>query len=136
MKTNEQIAEEGLGVFSRVMKSTAEKLGVEYKETDKDEEQIVFSLGGFEFTLTWGEEPCQRIGGEDYRVNYQLSIWYTTPGTRFSPPEAVDTLLCEFTSIWPCVSKAFETVYVEWIKQAQEAVGCEMQEEERKEIES
>ena len=122
MKTNEQIAAEGFETFSRVMKKAAGQMGVTYTETDKDEEQFSFKLDGHCFTLTWGEVPCQ-TWGKDYRVNYQLSIWYTTPGTWHSPPESVDTVLCDFGNVWPCVDKAFEVVFKEKVKRVYIVTG-------------
>ena len=118
------------------MEKAAGRLGVTYTETDKGEEQISFSLDGYRFTLTWGEVPQWEFGRETYRVNYQLSIWYTTPGNRHSPPESVDTVLCDFGNIWPCVDKAFEVVHREKVKWVLGGVGQEEAEDREKEIES
>jgi hypothetical protein len=104
----------------------------EFVLQSKDDESVNFTIDGIPFTVGWGESPAPAIGGMRWRVVYTLSVWYTTAGGRWHPPETVDTELIDSPSINDCVKKALQTVAGAEIDGALENQGYkEMLEEEK-----
>ena len=125
--TEKQFAEnarQSMASFVQAMKMTAYRLETPIEFTDQDDEQVSFTLSGYNFTLTWdvGEREC--IGGKRPVIQFTLCVWYMTSGNRMNPPESIDTTLVTDQSINACVRCAFETVAKDEIRQALEEVDC------------
>jgi hypothetical protein len=124
--------------FNGLIKTLTEVCPVlkrKFELEERDEEMLSFSIDGIPFTVGWGEAPTPAIGGMRWRVVYTLSIWYTTAGGRWHPPETVDTELIDSPSINDCVRKALQTVANAEIDGALENQGYKEMLEEEKNLE-
>ena len=124
--------------FNGLIKTLTEVCPVlkrKFELQSKDDESVNFTIDGIPFTVGWGEAPTPAIGGMRWRVVYTLSIWYTTAGGRWHPPETVDTELIDSPSINDCVRKALQTVAGAEIDGALENQGYKEMLEEEKNLE-
>ena len=117
-------------MFSRFMRETAKKLGMEYKEREVTEEEICFSLDRFRFTVHCEEVPFKTLGGERMRNVFILSAWTLAGWTRHTPQELEDTTVCRSHSIHDCIKGAFVRVSSEKIGMVLADVGFTMMYEE------
>lgn len=125
-------AKKGMDGLIHTLEKVSPTLSIEFKVTDRNEEQVTFDLDGIPFTLTWGECPTPGIGGVRWDVIYQLCVWHTTMGTRHEPPEEIDTTLIDSRCVSECVRKALETVFMSRVNGVLEAQGyADMFEEEK-----
>ena len=123
MKTRlEDDAERGFSLFSWAMPVVCEHLAVSYKETDRVGEQISFDIDNIPFTLNWDIKGRMGIGKMEKIINYQLSVWHSTWGTRSDPPESIDTLVWEGQSVWDAMKKATMVAYKSRVAGAVESV--------------
>jgi hypothetical protein len=130
------VARVGFATFIQVMTKASEHLGMEFKVRKEDEERIDFDLDGYQFTLGWGEVVRQSIDGGRWVVQYTLSTWHMeNMNSRWSPPELVDREVMVGQSVWDCVQKAFETVYMGKVSGVLEGIGNMMQIEDEKNAE-
>jgi hypothetical protein len=102
--------------FVIAMKHLSEKMNRKFTVTDQDYDQVSFTLDNYPFTLAWGETTRPKIGGIAWVVQFSLSIWHTTSGSRDYPPEDIDTELVTSQTIVDCVRVAFETIAKEDIR--------------------
>jgi hypothetical protein len=108
--TLEVRAAKGIAEFVSAMIRLAPKHERCFERTDEDADQVSFNLDGYPFTFSWGEATTKGIGRLIPTVKFSLCIWHTTPGSRHSPPESIDTTLIESSSVYDCIRVAFETV--------------------------
>ena len=94
----------------KTLKDVCPVLKWEFKLEERNEDMVSFSIDGISFTVGWGESPTPAIGGMRWNVVYTLSIWRTTAGSRWHPPEKVDIDLVDSPLINNCVRKALQTV--------------------------
>jgi hypothetical protein len=118
-----EIAAKGMKDFVDTMKLGAERLKRNLVITDTDADCVNFTVDNYPFTLSWGETTRPSIGRAVWIVQYTLCIWNETQGSRWNPPETIDTTLITSQCLNACVRCAFETVAKEEIRQALEDVG-------------
>lgn len=75
--------------------------------TEPDEDIISFKLGGYSFSIYW--ESMTGMPAHERAIQYILCIWTQTHGSRYNPPEDIDTTLIKSQSIIECVRVLFET---------------------------
>jgi hypothetical protein len=139
MKINSEInVEKNFVLFSLAMPLVCERVEVSYKEIERDEESISFEVGNIPFSLGWEEKRKyswkEGIGEVKKRINYQLSVWHTSMGSRVHPPEAVDTLIFEGESIWCVMKKAIKFMFDNRVTNAIESVGSSIVAEQVEEM--
>jgi hypothetical protein len=135
MNSLQEQAKREMDCLVHTLEQVAPKLNLEFKVTDRDDDQVSFDLDGIPFTLGWGEAPRGGRGAGRWVVLYTLCVWHTTMGSRTEPPETIDTILLDSQHIGECTRKALETVYKRRIDQCLEDVGYKMMLAEEKNLE-
>lgn len=123
-------AAKALKDFTATLTRIASKLDYDLEITEQDDEQVSFSLNGYPFTLSWGLTKQASLGRDIDVLEFSLCIWHETPGTRWSPPEQIDTTLTTTRSTHNCVQVAFETVAKDHIRIVMENDGYEQMDKE------
>jgi len=86
----------------------------EFKLQSQDEDTMDFTIDNIPFSIGWGETVEPSIGGMRWVVQFTLSVFHTTWGSRHEPPEVIDTELVTSKSIHVCIRtallKTFECV--------------------------
>ena len=125
-------AQRGLTSILETLTAVCPHLKRKFKIVESNEETIAFEIDRFPFSVTWGETVEACIGGMQWVVIFSLSIWHTTHGGRFHPPESIDTPLFDSKDICDCIRVALETVAKEEIRQCLDGNGEEQMAAEEK----
>jgi hypothetical protein len=119
----EETARKGFERFKSEMPELCRMMEFNYGLDSFESDGVDFLLDGIHFTLTWEESERKAIGRNIPVVMFQLSVWHTTWGSRWEPPESIDTLIVSSQSVYDVMREAILCVVKNKMDGCLESIG-------------